>query len=118
MEESKEDAEEEPDRPSSPAPVSQASSPKLHWIAQGLVNVLLAATVKKQIRIERKTAQQLFSHLYITSQPSAQLSVAALLSQSDDTYKWMPEFVADTLKRTLSSDASTALIPKDRYCLF
>jgi len=69
MEESKEDAEEEPDRPSSPAPISQASSPKLHWIAQGLVNVLLAATVKKQIRIERKTAQQLFSHLYITSQP-------------------------------------------------
>lgn len=96
--------------------ISQASSHKLHYIAQSLVNVLLASTaLKKQIKIERRTAEQLFQHLYVTSSPAAQLSTAALLSQSDDTYRWMPNFLADMLRKTLSSDPSTSLIPKDRY---
>lgn len=96
--------------------ISQTSSHKLHYIAQSLVNVLLASTaLKKQIKIERKTAEQLFQHLYVTSCPASQLSTAALLSQSDDTYRWMPNFLADMLRKTLSSDPSTSLIPKDRY---
>ena len=91
------------------------SSQQLHSMAHGLVNVLLAATAaKKQIKIERRTAEQLFNYLYVTSSPAAQLSTAALLSQSDDIYRWMPTFLADQLRKTLSSDASTALIPKDR----
>ena len=95
--------------------ISQASSHKLHYITQDLVNVLLASTaLKKQIKIERKTAEQLFQHLYVTSCPASQLSTAALLSQSDDTYRWMPNFLADMLRKTLSSDPSTSLIPKDR----
>ncbi|KAI9556663.1 hypothetical protein GHT06_016453 [Daphnia sinensis] len=95
--------------------ISQTSSHKLHYIAQSLVNVLLASTaLKKQIKIERKTAEQLFQHLYVTSCPASQLSTAALLSQSDDTYRWMPNFLADMLRKTLSSDPSTSLIPKDR----
>lgn len=95
--------------------ISQASSHKLHFIAQSLVNVLLASTaLKKQIKIERRTAEQLFQHLYVTCCPAAQLSTAALLSQSDDTYRWMPNFLADMLRKTLSSDPSTCLIPKDR----
>ncbi len=97
--------------------ITRASSHKLHFIAQSLVNVLLASTaLKKQIKIERRTAEQLFQHLYITSCPASQLSTAALLSQSDDTYRWMPNFLADMLRKTLSSDPSTCLIPKDRYC--
>ena len=96
--------------------ITQASSHKLHYIAQSLVNVLLASTaLKKQIKIERRTAEQLFQHLYVTSCPASQLSTAALLSQSDDTYRWMPNFLADMMKKTLSSDPSTSLIPKDRY---
>jgi hypothetical protein len=95
--------------------ISQASSHKLHYITQDLVNVLLASTaLKKQIKIERKTAEQLFQHLYVTSCPASQLSTAALLSQSDDTYRWMPNFLADMLRKTLSSDPLTSLIPKDR----
>jgi hypothetical protein len=98
--------------------ISQASSHKLHYIAQSLVNVLLASSaLKKQIKIERKTAEQLFQHLYVTSGPASQLSTAALLSQSDDTYRWMPNFLADMLRKTLSSDPSTSLIPKDRYVI-
>ena len=96
--------------------ITQASSHKLHYIAQSLVNVLLASTaLKKQIKIERRTAEQLFQHLYVTSCPASQLSTAALLSQSDDTYRRMPNFLADMMKKTLSSDPSTSLIPKDRY---
>ena len=96
--------------------ITQASSHKLHYIAQSLVNVLLASTaLKKQIKIERRTAEQLFQHLYVTSCPASQLSTAALLSQSDDTYRWMPNFLADMMKKTLSSDPSTSLFPKDRY---
>ena len=96
--------------------ITQASSHKLHYIAQSLVNVFLASTaLKKQIKIERRTAEQLFQHLYVTSCPASQLSTAALLSQSDDTYRWMPNFLADMMKKTLSSDPSTSLIPKDRY---
>ena len=98
--------------------ISQASSHKLHYIAQSLVNVLLASTaLKKQIKIERKTAEQLFQHIYLTSCPASQLSTAALLSQSDDTYRWMPNFLADMLRKTLSSDPSTSLIPKDRWVI-
>jgi hypothetical protein len=100
--------------------ISQASSHKLHYIAQSLVNVLLASSAlkkQKQIKIERKTAEQLFQHLYVTSGPASQLSTAALLSQSDDTYRWMPNFLADMLRKTLSSDPSTSLIPKDRYVI-
>ena len=85
--------------------ITQTSSHKLHYIAQSLVNVLLASTaLKKQIKIERRTAEQLFQHLYVTSCPASQLSTAALLSQSDDTYRWMPNFLADMMKKTLSSD--------------
>lgn len=98
-------------------PVTRASAHQLHFIAHSLVNVLLSATAKKQIRIERKTAEQLFQHLYVSCCPASQLSTAALLSQADDTYRWMPTFLADMLRRTLSSDASTSLIPKDRYNL-
>ena len=98
------------------AAVSQTSSHKLHYMAQSLVNVLLASTaLKRQIKIERRTAEQLFQYLYVTSSPAAQLSTAALLSQSDDTYRWMPNFLADMLGKTLSSDPSTSLIPKDRF---
>lgn len=95
--------------------ISQTSSHKLHYMAQSLVNVLLASTaLKRQIKIERRTAEQLFQYLYVTSSPAAQLSTAALLTQSDDTYRWMPNFLADMLGKTLSSDPSTSLIPKDR----
>ena len=94
--------------------ISQAPSHKLNTIAQGLVDLLLASSVKRQITISKKTAENLFKHLWLTSCSSAQLSVAALLSQSDDSSRWMPNFLAEMLRKTLSSDASTALIPKDR----
>lgn len=94
--------------------ISQAPSHKLNAIAQGLVDVLLASSVKRQITISKKTAENLFKHLWLTSCSAAQLSVAALLSQSDDSSRWMPNFLAEMLRKTLSSDASTALIPKDR----
>jgi uncharacterized protein (DUF952 family) len=57
--------------------IGQTSSHKFHYIAQSLVNVLLAsAALKKQIKIERKTAEQLFQHLYVTSCPASQLFTA------------------------------------------
>ena len=83
--------------------------------SQGLVDVLLASSVKRQITIGKKTAENLFEHLWLTSCSAAQLSIAALLSQSDDSSRWMPNFLAEMLRKTLSSDASTALIPKDRF---
>ena len=94
--------------------ISQAPSHKLNTIAQGLVDLLLASSVKRQITISKRTAENLFKHLWLTSCSAAQLSVAALLSQSDDSSRWMPNFLAEMLRKTLSSDASTALIPKDR----
>ena len=104
---------DEPEKPR--GDLVSLSSHQLNSMAHSLVNVLLAATAaKKQIKIERRTAEQLFNYLYVTSSPAAQLSTAALLSQSDDIYRWMPNFLADQLRKTLSSDASTALIPKDR----
>jgi hypothetical protein len=81
-------------------------------------NVLLHNNIiflkERKILCSFITAEQLFQHLYVTSCPASQLSTAALLSQSDDTYRWMPNFLADVLRKTLSSDPSTSLIPKDR----
>ena len=76
---------------------------------------MLASTAKHQISIDQKTAELLFRHVWLTSFPSVQLSIAALLSQSSDSHRWMPAFLADMLKKALSSDASGALIPKDRW---
>jgi len=77
--------------------------------------MLLASTAKQSMAMDKKTAEQLFQHVWLTSSPAVQLSTAALLSQSKEANRWMPTFLAEMLRKTLSSDASTALIPKDRY---
>ena len=62
----------------------------MQLIAQRLVNMLLAFTAKQSTAMDKKTAEQLFQHIWLT-------------------------FLAEMLRKTLSSDAFTALVPKDRY---
>lgn len=92
----------------------QTSSHQLQFLAQGLVNVLLA---QRAVPGDRRTAEMLFRLVSSTSSPLVQLSTAALLSRWRDAPRWMPDFLADTLHRTLSSHASTALVPKDRSAI-
>ena len=80
--------------------ISKASSHKLHFIAQSMINVLLSSIALKNCQ-----------HLYVTSGP------AARLSQSDDTYRYRCDaqfLLADMSKKTLSSDPPASLIPKNR----
>ena len=64
--------------------------------------------------MDKETADTVFQHLWLTCWSSVQLSTAVLMCQSRDAVHWMPQFLAETMQRTLASDAANQLVPKDR----